>query len=213
MGKKLQILFSVTVLACVLSCSSTQDRTAYTGPKQVVAVPSFADLSKTSVSRKVLDSLTDKFATELVKKGRFAVVERTRLNEILKEHELAMTGVLAENDAIKLGRLAQAPYIILCTINHLSIANNSVVDDTILGFSKTTIKVSLTLRVISTTTGTSVAAAEVNHEGTKSNIRMGLDSSTQLKLGDDAATSDNPVYEEMVTAASKLAEDLYSQKF
>ena len=90
-GKKFIILFTVAMLGCTLSCSGTQERTAYTGSKQIVAVPTFANLSKTEVSSKVLDSLTDKFATDLVKQGRFAVVERTRLNEILKEHELAMT--------------------------------------------------------------------------------------------------------------------------
>lgn len=212
MIKKTLFILFVSILPFSVSCSSGQQRSDYTGPKQTIAIPAFADLSKTSIARTVLDSLTDNFTTQLIKTGRFAIVERTRLNEILKEHELAMTGVLGESDAMKLGKLAQTPYIVLASINSLTIENNNVVDDTVFGFSKTKIKVRLTLRVISTTTGASVAAAEVTREETKSGIHMGLDSSTQLKLGSDTST-DNPVFDVILDASSELADKLALQRF
>ena len=213
MKKNILAIVPFALFLLVLSCSSSQERLPYTGEKQLVAVPLFADLSKNDVSKKIIESLTDQFTTNLVKTGRFAVVERTRLGDILKEHELAMTGVLSESNAVKLGRLAQAPYIVLGTINHMELESKQYLDDTVFGYTRGTIKVTLTLRVISTTTGASVAAATVTHEASKSDIRMGGDSKTQFKFGDSIVGNDNPVMEEVFSAAEKLADELYKQKF
>jgi curli biogenesis system outer membrane secretion channel CsgG len=205
------VIFTVLAFVLSLSCSGTQKR--YTGAKQLIPVPAFVDITKTSISKKVIDSLTDKFTTELAKNGRFSVVERSRLNEILKEHELTTTGLISESNAVKLGKLVQAPFIVLGTINQMNVTTKSFLDDTVLGYSKATIKITLTVRVISTTTGASVGAAETVHEGTKSNLRMGLDSSTQFVFGDSAVDNDNPIHDEILAAATELAEELYNQNF
>ena len=50
--------------------------------------------------------------TALVKEGRFDVIERRLLEKILHEHELAMTGVVDENSATRLGKLLGVKVII-----------------------------------------------------------------------------------------------------
>jgi len=50
--------------------------------------------------------------TALVKEGRFDVIERRLLQKILQEHKLAMTGVVDETSATKLGKLLGVKVII-----------------------------------------------------------------------------------------------------
>ena len=214
MKKVITASLSMMSVMFILSCSSSSVREPYTGRKEIVAVPAFSDLTKSDVSSKVIASLSDKFATELIKTGRFEVVERARLKEVLNEHELTMAGVLTENDAVKLGRLAQAPYIIIGTINTMNITTSKLVDDAVIGYNRVNITITLNLRVISTTTGASVAAASITHNASKQVVRMGLDSETQfIKINDDMADSNSPIQEEISQAVSKLVDELYRQKF
>lgn len=57
--------------------------------------------------------------TALVKKGNFEVVERRLLQQILKEQELSMTGVIDESSAAKVGKLLGVKAIISGSISKL----------------------------------------------------------------------------------------------
>ena len=56
--------------------------------------------------------LQDVFTTELVKTGRFRVIERERLQDILKEHDLSVSGRIDTSTAVELGRLLGVEYLL-----------------------------------------------------------------------------------------------------
>ncbi len=195
----------------VLSCESAP---VYQGPKQVVAVPVFTNSTDKKLGKEFLTALTDQYITELIKTGRFSVVERSRLDEIMKEHELGMTGLLKTSDAIQIGKMLQAPFILISSISAFSAEKNSMVDDTVFGYNRINIKIVLNTRVIGTQSGASVAAANVAHETTRNIIRVSLDTQTSIiKYGGSFDDLDPAVKEELVNAVKSLAKDLYNQKF
>ncbi len=53
----------------------------------------------------------------LLRGGRLRPVERKELAKILEEQELAASGLLREEDAVKVGRLAGARYILLGSVS------------------------------------------------------------------------------------------------
>lgn len=69
--------------------------------------------------------------TALVKEGRFDVIERRLLEKILQEHKLAMTGVVNESSATKLGKLLGVKVIIsgsVLKLNNIIEVNARIID-------------------------------------------------------------------------------------
>lgn len=85
----------------------------YHGPKQVVAVLPFANRVKGVYgSRQLGGGLAEILVTELVRSGRFLVVERESIQDIVKEQELGMTGLVREETAVKTGKMSGAQFMI-----------------------------------------------------------------------------------------------------
>lgn len=207
------ILVPVFIMVLSVSCASGGYR-GYQGPKQVVAVSVFTNATKQKLSKEFLGALTDHFMTELIKSGRFSVVERQRLEEILKEHELGMTGLLKTSDAIQIGKLLQAPYVIIPSISNFSAEKNQLLDDTVFGYNRINIKILVNCRVISTASGASVGAANAINDTTRNIVRVSLDSQTSiLKYGGSFDDLDPAVKEELMKAVQMMTQDLYRQNF
>ncbi|MGV7930995.1 MAG: CsgG/HfaB family protein [Spirochaetota bacterium] len=207
------ILGSVFIMVLSVSCASGGYK-GYQGPKQVVAVSVFTNATKQKLSKEFLGALTDHFMTELIKSGRFSVVERQRLEEILKEHELGMTGLLKTSDAIQIGKLLQAPYVIIPSISNFSAEKNQLLDDTVFGYNRINIKILVNCRVISTASGASVGAANAINDTTRNVVRVSLDSQTSiLKYGGSFDDLDPAVKEELMKAVQMMTQDLYRQNF
>ncbi len=211
MSKIKKFLFIILISGFTFSCATTAYR-GYTGPRQIVAVPVFLNKSDKKLSRKFLEGLTDQFASELIKSGRFSVVERTRLSELMKEHELGMTGLMKTSDAVRIGQMVQAPYIILATISNFNVEKKDVLVE-IVGYDKILFKVVLNARVISTTSGTSVGAASVIHEDTSTSFKISLDTETNYSFGGTYEKLDPAIKDQLFKAVKKLTADLYNQKF
>ncbi|HSV97072.1 MAG TPA: CsgG/HfaB family protein [Spirochaetota bacterium] len=207
------ILVSVFIMVFSVSCASGGYK-GYQGPKQVVAVSVFTNATKQKLGKEFLGALTDHFMTELIKSGRFSVVERQRLEEILKEHELGMTGLLKTSDAIQIGRLLQAPYIIIPSISNFSAEKSQLLDDTVFGYNRINIKILVNCRVISTASGASVGAANAINDTTRNIVRVSLDSQTSIvKYGGSFEDLDPAVKEELMKAVQMMTQDLYRQNF
>jgi hypothetical protein len=63
--------------------------------------------------------LTDKFITALVKSGRLSVVERSRMEEILTEGDMASSGIADPARSVKIGRLLGAQLLLFGTLENL----------------------------------------------------------------------------------------------
>ena len=84
--------------------------------KMIVAV---LDLQPKGASRIVAGAVTDIIRAEMVKTGLYIIVERVRMNEILKEHEFQMTGCTDQTCAVQIGKMLSARKILLGEINKI----------------------------------------------------------------------------------------------
>ncbi len=82
-------------------------------------------------SQNYVDAATDKMILQLVNLRRFRVIERWKLDELLKEQELQVSGVVDEKTAVEIGRVAGADAIILgniTIIGSMTTVNARVID-------------------------------------------------------------------------------------
>ncbi|HPF07212.1 MAG TPA: CsgG/HfaB family protein [Spirochaetota bacterium] len=206
--KKATILLTLFLL--VLSCGTTQPE--YSGKPQTIAVSTIINGTDQKISASILNVMTDHLITDLTKTNRFIVVERKRLDKIIKEHELGMTGLLKQNDAIRIGNMLQAEYIVLVSITQLS-HDIKKYDLDLAKYSKISISLMLNARVISVDKGTAVAAASITHSATNNSVNLTLDSEMQYAFGSDANKLDPQIQEELFEAVEKLASAVYSKNF
>jgi len=85
----------------------------YTGPKKRVAVTKFDNkVQGTYGSWNIGEGMAEQLTTALIKTGRFVVVERQALKDVLGEQELGQTGVIKKETAAKVGQVLGAQIII-----------------------------------------------------------------------------------------------------
>lgn len=86
---------------------------AYAGPKQVVAVLPFDNRVKDiPQSWNLGGGLAEILITELLESDRFLLVERDSIQDIVREQELSMSGLVRQENAVAAGNLAGAQFMI-----------------------------------------------------------------------------------------------------
>jgi curli biogenesis system outer membrane secretion channel CsgG len=92
--------------------------TALAQPKVRIAVLRFEDNTPHYWwdATKLGDAAADKFTTELVNSGKFSVIERNRLDDILKEHNLTAQGAVTPQTAVELGKLLGVELMVMGSI-------------------------------------------------------------------------------------------------
>jgi curli biogenesis system outer membrane secretion channel CsgG len=138
---------------------------------------------------------------KLVDGGHFAVIERTKLDQIIQEQNLGQTGRLDTSSAAKIGRVLGVQTIIIGSVTEFNIDKQSQGINLpmfgSIGGGKTTANVKINMRAIDTKTGeilyTAQGVGSSNHGNNSIEFRglsMGNNSSNQeLKLL-SAATAD-----------------------
>ncbi len=138
---------------------------------------------------------------KLVDGGHFAVIERTKLDQIIQEQDLGKTGRLDTSSAAKIGRVLGVQTIIIGSVTEFNIDKQSQGISLPMfgsvGGGKTTANVKINMRAIDTKTGeilyTAQGVGSSNHGNNSIEFRglsMGNNSSNQeLKLL-SAATAD-----------------------
>jgi curli biogenesis system outer membrane secretion channel CsgG len=123
--------------------------------------------------------LSSMVANELVNSGKFSVVERTKLEPVLQEQDLAASGRVAKGTGAKIGKLTGAQYLIMGTIS----AFERNVQNTGGGFSfkgisiggkKDEAYIAVDLRVVNTTTGAIEHVRTVEARSGGTGINLGL---------------------------------------
>ncbi|HPA71495.1 MAG TPA: CsgG/HfaB family protein [Spirochaetota bacterium] len=82
--------------------------------KPVIAV---VDFQPKNVSRIISIAVSDLVRSEMIKTGAFTMIERTQMDEILKEQGLQMSGCTDNSCAVKVGRLMSAKKILIGEVN------------------------------------------------------------------------------------------------
>ncbi len=104
----------ITILLLFISMlAATQARSA---ENMRIAI---LDFKAQGISSKAAKVIANMVRTDMVKMGKFTVVERTQMNEIMKEQGLQMAGCTDENCAIRVGRLISANKILVGEVGKL----------------------------------------------------------------------------------------------
>lgn len=107
--------------------------------------------------------ISDLITNSLVKNGTYIVIERSRIQEILKEQNLGASGRIEATTAAQIGRALGADILILGTINRFNLESNTS-GSSFFGFgsanTKNTAEVKLAARMVGTTTGEIIVAAD-----------------------------------------------------
>lgn len=78
------------------------------------------DLSGSGVMESDLIGMTNRLRSELFTTGAFTMLERTRMNEILKEQKFQLTGCTLTECAIQAGRLLNINFVVFGSIDKVS---------------------------------------------------------------------------------------------
>ena len=91
-----------------------------TGPKRRIGVIDFENKTKYGEAR-LGNSATDILITELVKSGKFIVVERDKIHKLMEEQKLGMTGAIDPNTAAKVGRILGLNAIVTGSVSQFGV--------------------------------------------------------------------------------------------
>jgi curli biogenesis system outer membrane secretion channel CsgG len=126
-------------------------------PQKDIAVLPFKNVSGNSGCR-IENAVSEMLITELAKNKYFRIVERQRMDEILKESKFQMSGLSDSNNAIKFGKLTGAKYLIAGNITLCSSEESQ--SSFIVDFGKKKASVELVVRIIDLETGIATGGAE-----------------------------------------------------
>lgn len=121
---------------------------------------------------KVGQNVSNLLVTELVKDGTFRVVERSQLQNILKEQKLADSGALDPSDAAKAGKVLGVNAVVMGSVTQFTVDSQKHGMFGI-GVTTNTAKVSLTARLIDASTGEVIFVAEGSGEEENSGVSVG----------------------------------------
>ena len=158
----------VVIILCLLfasfnSCNTTKqvvkkdtviaDYSKYqlVGPKKRIFVADFENRS-TYGQHRLGKALSDIIITELSKTDLFILVEREKLNVVMKEHTLSQTGLITEASAPEIGLLLGANAILTGSVTQFGV-RTQVVDNIIAASKKQVATCGLDVRIINVNTG------------------------------------------------------------
>ena len=129
----------------------------------------------------------DVFVTELVKSGRFRVVEREQLAQLMEEKNLALSGDVHPATAVKAGKLLGVKYFLVGAVTEYGSQETGAHGAYGVGFSggKKTFTAAMNARIIDTDTGEIVWADEARGEDAHFKLSIagfggGVDNDTRM---------------------------------
>lgn len=124
------------------------------------------------------EAAQDVFVTELVKSGKFRVVEREQLEALMREKGLTLSGDVDPSTAVKVGKLLGVNYLLTGAVTEYGVTDKSAHGRSVgrlPGFSagKRSFVAALNARLIDTSTGEIVWADEASAEESSVKVNVG----------------------------------------
>lgn len=116
--------------------------------KKKIAVMPFTDGANSGYSQGVCAYATNGLITELVKNKNYEVVERTRMQNILAEQGIGLSGAMDSSTAVKVGKLLGADYVVFGSVDDASIKSSGF-----MFVNQQSAIVKLSMRIIDNATG------------------------------------------------------------
>ena len=131
--KKLNLIAAIVLLAAAcapsktvktqqaLSTKETEEVSSkYTGPKRRIGVVEFENKSAYGQGR-LGGAASDILVTELVKSGKFIVVERDRMSKIMEEQRFQSQGMTDPQTAVKIGQVLGLEAIVVGSVSQFGV--------------------------------------------------------------------------------------------
>jgi TolB-like protein len=150
------------------------------------------DLDPTGVSKEESQFLSDRLRTELFETGRFQVVEREKMEEILAEQGFQNTGCTSVECAVEIGQLLNVSRIVAG------------------GIGKIEEIYSISLRMIDVQTGAIVKTATEDYEGKLSEVLTDVIPEAAERLADQPVSETEAVAIIQAEEADEIAKSRYS---
>ena len=176
--KKILILYFIFSVIFLISFQSTRAAALNNHPR--LAILPYANKAAVSDRLRLKDaSIVSEFLMEqLLDSGRFKIVEREAMREIVNEHSFNMSGLIDPVTAVSIGRLAGAQYLVAGSVTGLSIKESGFgYSHSAKGsadFDKYAVVANITLRIIDLEDGTVVLAASGTGESARTNMEFSL---------------------------------------
>jgi len=167
------------VLVIIVSIAQAQEA------KMNIAV---IDLDPTGISNNEAQFLSDRLRTELFETGKFQVVEREKMNTILKEQGFQQSGCTTVQCAIEIGQLLNVTVMVAGSIGKIEEIY------------------SLSIRMIDVETGAIVRTATRDYEGKLSEILTDVIPEISQELA-EVKSDDTAAGEEEIPVSEKREED------
>jgi len=124
------------------------------------------------------EAAQDVFITELVKSQKFSVVERERLNAIMQEKGLVLSGDVSASSAMQIGQLLGVEYLLAGAVTEYGQDSAEGGAPSIGGlpsfrFGKKNFTAAINARVFNVSTGEIVWADEASHTDSAVKVRVG----------------------------------------
>lgn len=149
-----------------------EDSSVTTSQTQQVVIAQGGVMSQQVERGKVGRAVSDMLITELVKDGTFKVVERNQLEKILGEQKLSISGVVDPSDVAKLGKVLGVSAVIVGSVTQFGVDRQTIGLFGI-GIKKSTAKVAINARMIDTSSGEILFAAEGAGDEEASGVDVG----------------------------------------
>ena len=156
-----------------------------------VAVLPYVNKAAVSKNLSIKDAsiVSDIVIEKLVDSGRFTVLERERVKEVLNEIAMQFSGVVNENTVVQIGNMSGASFLIAGSITGLSTKKSGLSyehsEKGKAGFNKLTVVANVTMRFIDVETGQIVMVAS----GTGQSARTNAEFSLKRKIESDYETT------------------------
>jgi curli biogenesis system outer membrane secretion channel CsgG len=170
------IALSLTLLLILVAIAPAQTPKAL---KKRVAVFAFEDKTDHSwhwwTGQPVGQGMADMLVTELVKSGKYKVIERQEIEKILSEQKMGQTGLVTPESAAKVGQLLGVELAVIGSVTefgHKKSDTGGRIKGFGLGVSSTAASVGIDVRFINTNTGEILAADNVREEESKKGLSV-----------------------------------------
>lgn len=177
--KKIISILIIASIVFLFSCVTTtvpveKKRYARLTEKYNIGIIEFNNKTKYG-ARRLSDSALEILTTELTRSGNFIVVERAKMDKVLEEMKLQLSGVTSGENAAEIGKILNCKYLLVGSVSNFGVTTEG--KDFIIAQQKIQrVKAEVDLRVIEVETGAIVYSAYGNGEIEKkisSNFGMG----------------------------------------
>lgn len=121
------------------------------------------------------EGMADMLTTELVKSGKYVVIERQEIAKIIEEQQMGQSGMVTEQSAAQVGKLLGVELAIMGAVTEFGYTKGGTggrIKGIGIGVKKETATVAIDVRFVNTTTGEILTAENVRKEESSSGLSV-----------------------------------------